>query len=139
MEVVLGGIDALGPHIYSIQNFDLDPQNTIGYHTIGSGNQPARSVFIRNEYDTNCSIDQGIISTIEAKKQAEEARGVGTEMDLAVVNRAQDGAECCELFPRPKKAKWESLYSDIVEAEQEARQETISTESLDYEIGDEGQ
>jgi hypothetical protein len=139
LEVVLGGVDALGPRIYSIQNFDLDPQNTIGYHTIGSGTQPARSVFIRNEYDTDCDIDQGIISTIEAKKQAEEARGVGTEMDLAVINRAQDDSECCELFDRQKKAKWESLYNDIIEAEKEARQETINTESLQYEVGDQGQ
>lgn len=132
LEVVIGGIDGLGAHIYSIQNFDLDPQNTIGYHAVGSGTQPARSAFIRNEYDPRWGIDQGIINTIEAKRQSEEARGVGSEMDIAVVTMPEAGAECCVKFDEERKNKWTDLYGKIVDAENESREDTISEESVEY-------
>lgn len=137
LEILVGGIDGLGPQIYSVQNFDLDPQNTIGYHAIGSGNQPARSVFIRNQYSTNCRIERGIINTVEAKRQSEEARGVGAEMDIAVVNSPNSGVECCHTFDENLKEDWTEFYDDIKDAEDEAREETIREEDIEYEPRDE--
>lgn len=132
LEVVIGGIDGLGPQIFSVQNFDIDPQNTIGYHAIGSGNQPARSVFIRNQYDTTCDVERGIINTIEAKRQSEEARGVGAEMDIAVVNHPRKEVKCCHTFDEELKGDWTEFYDKIKTAEDEAREETISGEDLEY-------
>lgn len=137
LEVVLGGIDPQGPQIYSIQNFDLDPQNTIGYHAVGSGTQPARSVFIRDEYDTRTDVTNAIVTTIEAKKQAEEARGVGRKMDIAVVNRPLEDESCCEHFSKQKKEEWKELYEEIIKAEQEKRREVISDSDQDYNRGEE--
>ncbi|MUW14853.1 hypothetical protein GJ633_09390 [Halorubrum sp. CBA1125] len=136
LEVLVGGVDPQGAHIFSIQGFDLNPQNTIGYHAVGSGTQPARSVFIRNEYSTDTDVSESIINTIEAKVQAEEARGVGRKMDLAVVNRPQEDEQCCEEFSREKKDKWVELYEDIIEAEQQKRREVISDADPEYTRGE---
>lgn len=136
LEVLIGGVDPQGAHIYSIQGFDLSPQNTIGYHAVGSGTQPARSVFIRNEYSTQTDVNRSIINTIEAKVQAEEARGVGRKMDLAVVNRPEEGEQCCDEFSETKKNKWIDVYKDITEAEQKKRREFISDEDPTYNRGE---
>jgi len=133
LEVLLGGIDGLGPQIYSIQGFDLDPQNTIGYHAVGSGTQPARSVFIRNRYDTTCSVRRGVVNTIEAKRQSEEARGVGSEMDIAVVNPPNSDMECCHSFDDARKEVWKEFYEDIKSAENDAREDIFNNEDLDYD------
>jgi hypothetical protein len=135
LEVLLGGVDGLGPHIYSIQGFDLEPQNTIGYHAVGSGTQPARSVFIRNEHRADCSVRKGLINTIEAKNRSEEARGVGTEMDVAVVSQPMEGEECCEVLEEEHKAEWVDLYEEIVVEETEAREDVINDTGLDYRQG----
>lgn len=135
LEVLIAGIDGFGAHIYSLQNFDLDPQNTIGYHAIGSGNQPARSVFIRNQHDTTCDIERGIIHTIEAKRQSEEARGVGAEMDIALVNHPEDGIDCCHTFGEDLKGEWIDFYDDIKDAEERAREETIRDADIVYKPG----
>lgn len=136
LEVLIVGVDGFGGHIYSIQNFDMDPQNNIGYHAVGSGTQPARSVFIRNEYDTNESVKRAILNTIEAKNRSEEARGVGTEMDIAIVNQPTSGSQCCEVLTEPEKEQWEEIYEEIVDAELEARDGVISDNDLKYDQGD---
>lgn len=135
LEALIVGVDGFGGHIFSIQGFDMDPQNNIGYHAVGSGTQPARSVFIRNEYSTEESVDRAILNTIEAKHRSEEARGVGTEMDIAIVNQPAADADCCEVIDDSDKKEWEEVYQDIVDAEQEARDGVISDSGLKYEQG----
>jgi len=136
LEVVLGGIDGMGPHIYSIEQFDMNPQNQIGYHAIGSGDQPARSVFIRNSYDTTSDVERGILNAIEAKDRSEEARGVGSEMDLAIIERPDGDEERCTVFSESRMGTWVSAYEDIVDAESEAREETIKESDLEYTHGE---
>lgn len=130
LEVLIGGVDGMGCHLFSIQAFDMNPHNTIGYHAIGSGTQPARSVFIRNEHETSCDLTTAVINTIEAKHRSEEARGVGTEMDLAIVEMPQEGSDNCRML-EDEKDGWVDLYDEIVEAEREAREQTISEETED--------
>lgn len=132
LEVVLGGIDGFGAQIYAIQDFDLNPQNKIGYHAVGSGTQPARAAFIRNSYNTKSDIKEGILNTIEAKTRSEDARGVGGEMDLAIVNQPSNGQECCVMLDDDEKEEWESLYEEIVEAEKDARKGVINQDDLEY-------
>lgn len=136
LEVLIGGVDGFGAHIFSIQNFDMSPQNNIGYHAVGSGTQPARSVFIRNEYSTQCSIKEGLLNIIEAKTRSEEARGVGTSLDIAIAHQPAANSDCCTVFDENQKQEWIDLYEDIVDAEQNAREETIMDSDLEYEHGD---
>lgn len=136
LEVVLGGIDGSGgPQIFSIQAFDMNPQNNIGYHTIGSGTQPARSVFIRNQYDTTSNVKKGLLTTIESKYRSEEARGVGNELDVAVAKQPIEGETCCEVLDETRKGEWVDLYDDIVTAEQDAREDVIRDAGLEYTHG----
>lgn len=136
LEVVIGGIDGSGAHLYSVDGFDLEPHDTIGYHAVGSGTQPARSVFIRNEYDTTCSLKEGLISAIESKSRSEEARGVGADMDLAVVRSPNESGECCDVLDESHREEWEELYDDIVTAERDARDDIIKADDLEYEHGE---
>lgn len=135
LEVVLGGIDGMGAHIFSIEGFDLHPQNNIGYHAVGSGTQPARAAFIRNGYDTTNDFKNGVLNTIEAKHRSEDARGVGSEMDLGVVTQPSDGADCCIVLDDEPKNKWRDLYEDIVGAEKEAREDIITQDDLEFSQG----
>lgn len=130
LEILIGGVDGMGCHLFSIQSFDLSPHNTIGYHAVGSGTQPARSVFIRNEHETTCDLTTAVINTIEAKHRSEEARGVGTEMDLAIAEMPQSGQDNCRMLEE-EKDDWVELYDKIVDAELEARRQTISDEAED--------
>jgi hypothetical protein len=132
LEVLIAGVDGIGAHIFSIELFELIPQRTLGYHAVGSGTQPARSAFIRNDHDTDCSVKQGILNAIEAKNRSEDARGVGAEMDLAVVTRPREDEECCDELNESRKNAWADLYSDIVDAEQEARKEVMNEDDLTY-------
>lgn len=136
LEVLIGGIDGCGAHLYSVQGFDLDPHNTIRYHAVGSGTQPARSVFIRNEYDSNCGTKEGLLNIVEAKYRSEEARGVGTDMDLAVVRSPNEAEKCCEVLDPDRRKEWTELYEDIVTAEKSARDEIIKTDDLEYGDGE---
>ena len=134
--VVLGGIDGFGGQIFSIENFDLNPQNTIGYHAVGSGTHPARAAFIRNGYDTKSDLQEGILNTIEAKHRSEDARGVGSEMDLAVVTQPSEGEDCCIVLEDDEKTEWISLYEDVIEAEKEAREDVINRADLEFNTSD---
>lgn len=136
LEVLLGGVDGLGAHLYSVEQFDLNPQNTIGYHAVGSGTQPAQSVFIRNSYDTSANVKRGILNVIEAKDRSEQARGVGTEMDLAIIQPPIEGEQCCEVFSEDRKREWVNLYERIIEEEQSVREDIISESALDHPQGD---
>jgi hypothetical protein len=135
LEVLLCGVDGMGGYLYEISNFDLTPQNNVGYHAVGSGNQPARSVFIRNEYDTSCGIDEAIINIIEAKHRSEEARGVGQRMDIATIEPPVEDAECCTVFSSEVRSEWQAFYKEILSAEKDAREDIMSDPPIEYDHG----
>jgi hypothetical protein len=85
LHVLIAGVDSAGGHIYLVYDGDTTSYGSVGYHMVGSGMESARSLFIRNKYTTQCDIDDALLRVAEAKIQAEEAQGVGNQMDLIVM------------------------------------------------------
>lgn len=130
LNVMIAGIDGMGTHLSSIPNGDIARHDSIGYHAIGSGSQPARSSFIRSEYDATCVINDALLSVVEAKTQSEPAQGVGKKMDITVI----DGGGCYE-FDQNEIDEVSEYFDSIVESEIEAREKVIddSDYSFDWE------
>jgi len=127
VNVLLAGVDSSGAHLFNILNNDMARNDSIGYLTVGSGAEPANSTFIRNRYDDACGLEDALLAVTEAKAQAEEAQGVGQEMDIAVLSQEGrhdlDDADLAEL---------RTIYDDVIDAEREAREGVIDGE--DYSI-----
>lgn len=87
VEILICGVDSMGAHIFSIEEGSLSEWNRQSFFAIGSGEQAALLPFLRNGYDDNSEVETTLISVVEAKDRAEEARGVGTEFDLAVISQ----------------------------------------------------
>jgi len=128
VNLLLAGVDGDGAHLYNIRHNDMSRNDSIGYLAVGSGAEPARSAFIRNRYDDTCELDDALLSVTEAKEQAEEAQGVGREMDIAVLT--EDGRR--DLSTEELK-ELRSVYEDIVDAEQSARDEAIEQNNYTFE------
>jgi len=128
VNILLAGVDADGAHLYNILHNDMSRNDSIGYLTVGSGAEPANSTFIRNRYDDTCSLDDALLSVTEAKAQAEEAQGVGQEMDIAILSdQGRHDLSDDEL------EELREIHDEIVKAEREAREDTI--EDNDYSFG----
>jgi len=137
LDVLFAGIDHTGSNIYSIPDGNVSPHNRIGYHSIGSGRQPARSSFIRSRYDEDCSIEETLLSVTEAKRQSEEAQGVGAEMDIAIVSGSRG---CYNLSNETETTDGENseveelleLHNRVAQAEMDAREEAIADADYDF-------
>lgn len=128
MNILLTGVDPLGTTLCSIPDGDVARHDSIGYHAIGSGRQPARTSFIRSEYDTFCSLDNALLSVVEAKTQSEGAQGVGEKMYIAIID--QDG---CYQFGNSEIKDVVGLYDMIQDSEQDARKTVIEDEEYIFE------
>ena len=129
INILLAGVDDTGAHLYNIRQNDMARVDSIGYLTVGSGAEPANSTFIRNRYDDNCSIDDALHAVTEAKSQAEEAQGVGRQMDIAVMDdegrRDLTDEEIKEL---------RSVYKDVIKAEQDARDDVMEENNYTFDL-----
>ena len=86
VSLLFGGISDGNPEIYRLNGPDFNDQTSSGYAIVGSGQESARSLFIRNRYDADAAdLTQSIFSVGEAKVQAEERQGVGQKMDMVIV------------------------------------------------------
>lgn len=86
LEVLIGGIDQNGAHIYNIVNPGrINCFDSIGYCAIGSGEQHSILSLISYNYDPQLSINRALYILYEAKKIAEKAPGVGRETVLALL------------------------------------------------------
>jgi len=142
LEVIFAGVDHTGANIYSIPDGNVAPHNTIGYHAIGSGAQPARSSFIRERYDPECDIEDSLLTVVESKIQSEEAQGVGARMDVSAISQSQgcyklsdetdiEDGELSELGELKK------IYEEVKEAERDARAEALSSSDYEFSYNDE--
>jgi len=127
VNILLAGVDDQGGHLYNILNNDMARNDSIGYLTVGSGAEPAKATLIRNRYDDNCEVSEALLEVTEAKAQAEEAQGVGHEMDIAVLS--QNGRE--DLDSDIDELR--EIYQDVVDAERSAREQVI--EENNYTFG----
>ena len=127
VNILLAGVDGSGAHLYNIRQNDMARNDSIGYLTVGSGAEPANSEFIRTRYDDNCDLSDALLSVTEAKAQAEEAQGVGREMDIAVLHKG--GRR--DLSDKEVKELRE-IHEEVVEAERKARSETMAQSNYSF-------
>jgi len=127
--VLLAGLDGLGSTLCSIPDGDVARHDSIGYHAIGSGRQPARTSFIRSQYDTECTLDDALLSVVEAKTQSEGAQGVGEKMDIAIIEQDRG----CYQFDEPEIEELVGTFEDILEAEENARQSIIADDPYSFD------
>lgn len=129
VNILLGGVDGNGAHIYNILNNDMSRNDSIGYLTVGSGAEPANSAFIRNRYDDTCELSDALLSVTEAKAQAEEAQGVGRDMDIAILH---EGGR--EDLDSSQLEELRDIYDEIVDAEREARNDTVEENNYSFSL-----
>lgn len=129
LNIVITGIDETGGHIYTISKGDSARHNSIGYITIGSGAELARLALIHRDYDTACSVEEALHSVVSAKKQAEEAQGVGRKMDIAVISREKG----MDIFDEGEVDKLSEIEERISEEEKEARENVLQDEDYTHQ------
>lgn len=129
LKMLLGGVDTTGAYIYEISNNDHTSHVNPGYATIGSGTQPAESKFIKSNYSKSCDLNQAMSVVGSALYEAQEASGVGGEVDIAVIstdsNRALESGTVSSLMDREE---------DIVDAQEDLREEHIEENTIDWGI-----
>lgn len=87
VEILIGGIDNGGSHIYGIRNPGIsDCYDKLGYHSVGIGYIHAISTLISHSYCPELSLNESVYVTYEAKKNAEVAPGVGVKTDIAIIS-----------------------------------------------------
>lgn len=86
LNLLIGGVGPDGAGVYQVSGGDHNPQNDLGYATIGSGSQPAESEFIKREYGKDRPISSTFATIAAAHHQASKASGVGGELDAMVVS-----------------------------------------------------
>lgn len=127
VNILLAGYDQTGAHLYNITQNDMARIDSIGYMTVGSGAEPANSSFIRNRYDDTCKLDDALLSVTEAKAQAEEAQGVGQEMDIAILR--EDGRRDLD---EDEIEDLRDIHKKVLDAEDEAREDTMKENSYTF-------
>jgi len=127
VNILLAGVDGHGAHLFNIIQNDMSRHDSIGYLTVGSGAEPARSAFIRNRFDDECSVSEALLEVTEAKEQSEEAQGVGSQMDISVLSG--DGKE--DLDDDIEELR--DIYEEVEEAEKQAREDVM--EKNNYTFG----
>lgn len=133
LHVLLAGIDETGPHIYTIQNNDIANHDSIGYVSIGSGFQPAKTTFIKNRYDRECPIEEALFSVVEAKIQAERAQGVGRDLDIAVLSLPNDNGNRVHKLPQEEVEELREIQEEILKKQEKKREDIINKKDYTFE------
>lgn len=128
VNILLAAVDGSGAHLYNIVESDMARHDSIGYLTVGSGREPANSSFMRSRYNDNCSVDDALLAVTEAKAQAEEAQGVGRNMDMAILE--EDGRNDLE---DGQIDELRNLHEEIVKEQAEAKESVLEENSYTFE------
>ena len=91
-DILLGGVDKSGGHLYFITNPGVSrPFDILGYHAIGIGSPHALMSLIANNYTSSFKLKDALLVVYEAKKIAEKAPGVGSKFtDIAVITKGKN-------------------------------------------------
>jgi 20S proteasome alpha/beta subunit len=88
LEIIVAGVDSDEGHIYGIRHpGEVDCYDALGYHTIGIGDLHAVSSLIGNKCIPSVSRKMAVYLVYEAKKNAENAPGVGRDTDMVIINK----------------------------------------------------
>lgn len=115
------GVDSEGANIFGIRSGTFQSFNRLGYQAIGSGQSPAESVFIHNRYDDGWSLKKSLVCLIEAKKQAEEAQGVGKETDIAIISEGKG----IKHLNNSVIEEIEDIYKELSKKQEEIRKKVL--------------
>lgn len=114
LDILVAGISDHAAHIYGI----FDPGTSkcfdaIGFHAIGSGLPHAINTLIARKCNQEVSLEEGFLTVYEAKKMAEKAPGVGTNItDMCIMN-----SQGIKDFPREKFEELHKIYEKWIRRE----------------------
>lgn len=84
--LLIAGADPDEAHIYGIRNpGETDCYDSLGYHAIGIGAMHAVSSLIANGCLPSIDVKHAVYFTYEAKRSGENAPGVGSDTDMAII------------------------------------------------------
>ncbi len=116
LDILVAGISDNAAHIYGIFNPGTSKCfDAIGFHAIGSGLPHAVNTLIARGCSQETSLNEGLLIIYEAKKMAEKAPGVGTNItDICIM-----GPKQTIDFPREKLEGLQDVYEKWVRKEQD--------------------
>lgn len=85
LRILLGGVDREGAYIFEIGSNDVVGHNQLCRAAIGSGKQPASTEFMETEYSGSADQSEAIATVTAATMRAQQASGVGGDIDVALV------------------------------------------------------
>ncbi len=117
---LIAGIDKNGADIFGINSGNFYPFTSLGYQALGSGQALAESVFVHRGYDTKWDLKKAIITLIEAKKQAEEAQGVGKNTDIVIISKDE-----IKYLKKETIEELEKIHRELMDKISDTRDEVI--------------
>jgi hypothetical protein len=127
LNLLLGGVGPNGAGVYQISGGDHNPQNDLGYTTIGSGSQPAESEFIKDSHDKTGPVSDTFATVAAAHYQASKASGVGGELDVMVVS-----PEGVEEVNETTISNLMERQDRIADRQDEVREKILTEEPVDW-------
>lgn len=89
LDLIVAGVDPDEAHIYGIRHpGEVDCYDSLGYSAIGIGDLHAVASLVSNQYDPSVSRKMATYLVYEAKKNAENAPGVGEYTDIAIISES---------------------------------------------------
>ena len=125
--LLMGGVDHTGAYIFQVRNEDVTGHNDIGYATIGSGTQPAQSEFIKSEYGRSDSFHTALATVAAANQRAAQARGVGRDLDIGIVERGTTEFAHNEMVEGLKERQ-----GDIADEQEAAKQAVLEDNPIQW-------
>ncbi len=123
VELLLGGVDGTGSHIYSITNPNqVRCHDIIGHAAVGSGALHALQSFIGFRHDASATLEEAVFRAYASKRRSEAAPGVGRDTDLAIISDAgvrylndEDILQLGSMLSEHEAAMIEDLTSQLAE------------------------
>jgi|GEM_PF-2397509 len=128
--LLLGGVADKGAGLYEIRSNDVLFQNDMGYATIGSGTQPAKSEFIKTEYGKSCPLSEALATVAAANYQAQRASGVGGSPDIIIVD--SDGVHALDDGVRKRLM---DRQEDIDDRQEEIKHNILDENEITWRSG----
>ncbi|MBA7613201.1 hypothetical protein ES703_20446 [subsurface metagenome] len=90
LSLIVAGVDPDEAHIYGIRHpGEVDCYDSLGYHSIGIGLMHAVSSLVANGCEPTVSSKMAAYLVYEAKRNAENAPGVGQYTDMAIIREGE--------------------------------------------------
>ena len=126
------GMDDWGAHIYQFENGggygagDVHCRDSVGFGTIGAGDEHAETQLIRENYHPSHSLPHAMFLVYLAKKRAEIVTGVGpfTDMFYYVPKAGTPGVY--QIMSTEDKTRLDTFYRQMFQSEGRAMSQALS-------------